>query len=235
VVDHEREHLCEHLQRSPRRLSAARERDLREYPRHHVAGDTVHELLSEIDFLRSRTAIDGLLHDFRQLAFSGIKRALEIDGACKSYEGAVELHVGLPNYFKETTGEDWGLAAFFGGAAHNYKLTLHCYVLGPARHYDWEGSDVQDVFARATADVRTWIAELEDGQEEAEEDEPSEAARRCDGCRHWSRHKGTIGLVANGREPMYLTSLCRRKPRRKDASRRTRESDTCEKWEARDV
>lgn len=49
-------HKCEHLERAPRRLSAEREAYLRDYPRHYDAGDTVHELLSEVDFLRSETA-----------------------------------------------------------------------------------------------------------------------------------------------------------------------------------
>ena len=106
---------------------------------------------------------DDLLREFRELVFSGIKRSLELDGHCKSYEGAVEFHVQLPNYFKETHGEDHGFMAAMGSdPGPNYKLTLHCYVLGPARHYDWEDSDVVDVFARATADVQRWISELEE-------------------------------------------------------------------------
>ena len=106
---------------------------------------------------------DDLLREFRELVFSGIKRSLEQDGYCKSYEGALEFHVRLPNYFKEVHGEDHGFMAAMGGdPGPNYKLTLHCYVLGPARHYDWEDSDVVDVFARATADVQRWISELEE-------------------------------------------------------------------------
>lgn len=53
----------------------------------------------------------------------------------------------------------------------------------------------------------------------------------CRNCRHWSTHRGTMGLVANGREPTYLTSVCRKMPRRKDLTRYTRENDRCEKFE----
>jgi hypothetical protein len=67
-----KEHLCENLERTPRRLSAVREEFLREYPRHYVAGDTVHELLSEVDFLRAQVVEvqrqrDQALADFEKL------------------------------------------------------------------------------------------------------------------------------------------------------------------------
>lgn len=103
-----------------------------------------------------------LVADFQALVFSGVKRALEIDGHCKSYEGTVEFHCSLPDYFRATQGESWGLSAAFGVGDFSYVLELHCYVLGPGRHYEWSGADQADLFERATADVKKWIAELEE-------------------------------------------------------------------------
>lgn len=112
-------------------------------------------------------SVESLVHDFRKLVFAGVAKALAQDGHCKSYEGTVELHTCWPNYFEANGQENWGMTAAFGGSSDphgmHYKLVLHCYVLGPGRHYKWEGGDIEDVFERAVADVSQWVAELDEG------------------------------------------------------------------------
>ena len=62
----------------------------------------------------------------RRKVMKAIRQQLEYDPHCKSYEGAFEWTVCYPNYFDDETGTQKPAA---------YILTLHCYVLGPARHY----------------------------------------------------------------------------------------------------
>lgn len=75
--------------------------------------------------------------------FSLIARALKLDGVHKSYEGAIELH--LPGYF--------GNAMF--------RIILHCYVLGPTRHYEWTGVSLHEALASANKDVTEWEDEVQ--------------------------------------------------------------------------
>jgi hypothetical protein len=90
------------------------------------------------------------LDAFRELVHRGVKRALEIDGHCKHYEGRMVYTVEVPPYFD------------FAEAPCVHTLFLACYVLGPSRHYQWRGTSADEVFALATADVEKWIAELEE-------------------------------------------------------------------------
>lgn len=80
----------------------------------------------------------GRLEAYRAKLFAEIKRELEIDGHCKSYEGRVELH--------------W--PCYFGG---EYSIHLACYVLGPARGYDYYGETWDECFDKAEADLDSWI------------------------------------------------------------------------------
>jgi hypothetical protein len=89
---------------------------------------------------------------FRALVFSGIKRALEADGYCKSYEGRIV--VAFPDYFHEHGEPD-------DRDPNAYSVDLHCYVLGPHRHYNWTGRTLGEALRKATRDVRRWIKELE--------------------------------------------------------------------------
>lgn len=87
----------------------------------------------------------------RQRVFAYIEAYLEEDGHCKSYEGAWSLH--FPNYFVDPENPSkWD---------EPYAATLHCYLLGPARHYDWRGKSWGEVFDRAEKDINRWIGERE--------------------------------------------------------------------------
>lgn len=40
---------------------------------------------------------------------------------------------------------------------------LHCYVIGPSRHYEWRGRTMDEALDKAEADINTWIEEWEGG------------------------------------------------------------------------
>ena len=84
----------------------------------------------------------------RKVVMKAIEEQPADDPCCKSYEGAFEWTVCYPNYFDDETGDS--------GADH-YVLTLHCYVLGPARHYDWRGKTMDEVLDKAEKDIDSWI------------------------------------------------------------------------------
>jgi hypothetical protein len=91
------------------------------------------------------------LDAFRELVHRGIRRALEIDGTHKGYEGAMAYTIDVPSFFD-----------FQEAAPCVHSLFLRCYVLGPSRQYQWRGTSADEVFTLATTDVERWIAELED-------------------------------------------------------------------------
>lgn len=85
---------------------------------------------------------------------AGIKKALTIDCSCKSYEGFMELVIEFPDYFEmDRSKED---------APNQYVIRLHCYVLGPARHYEWRGRTLDEALDAAEKEISMWIAEVED-------------------------------------------------------------------------
>lgn len=87
------------------------------------------------------------IQQFRDLVYKGVARALELYGHCKSYEGAIDIH--YPGYHHKDGKGD-------------YYVELHCYVLGPSRHYTWWGDSVDDALSKATVDVQKWILEMEE-------------------------------------------------------------------------
>ena len=87
---------------------------------------------------------------FRKLRgklFSMIKKQLEEDPCCKSYEGALEVTCEYPNYFEDEKAE--GLPCF-------YCITLHCYVIGPARHYDFAGNSMSEALDKFESALNEW-------------------------------------------------------------------------------
>lgn len=82
------------------------------------------------------------IDELRRLVFEEIKRCLADDCHCKSYEGQVT--VVYPNYFDEPD---------------DFAIRLDCYLIGPARHYVWSGTSIDDCADKAIADVKKWIEE----------------------------------------------------------------------------
>ncbi len=92
----------------------------------------------------------------RRKVMVGIKKALAIDSTCKSYEGFMELVIEFPDYFEmDRSVED---------APNWYVIKLHCYVLGPARHYEWRGRTLDEALDAAEKEINMWIAEVEDDE-----------------------------------------------------------------------
>lgn len=87
----------------------------------------------------------------RARTFEGIKKALAIDSYCKSYEGAFEVLQLYTDYFEDNNAI----------AAPEVIIRLHCYVLGPARHYEWKGKTFEEALAKAEYDISDWIRVLE--------------------------------------------------------------------------
>lgn len=87
--------------------------------------------------------------ELRLMVNKAIGKYLEHDYGHKSYEGSWELNITFPDYFEDptgTSGPEW------------VSLKLHCYILGPNRHYTWEGTWKQ-VIEKAKKDIQEWIDE----------------------------------------------------------------------------
>lgn len=91
--------------------------------------------------------------ELRKKVMKAIAAQLAEDPHCKSYEGTFEWTVCYPDYFEDEEGTQ---------APRLYVLTLHCYVLGPGRHYDWHGKTMKEALDKAEKDILVWIGEVED-------------------------------------------------------------------------
>lgn len=95
--------------------------------------------------------IDGY-KEFLQLRRSVMKiLEKEMDDCHKSYEGTFEILFSYPNYFDEqNVGEQIDTPDYV-------KIILHCYVLGPHRHYEWTGKTIYEAVNKAKKDIKDWI------------------------------------------------------------------------------
>lgn len=86
--------------------------------------------------------------NLRKKVMKAIEEQLAIDSHCKSYEGAFAWTICYPDYFEDEDGSQ---------NASCFILTLHCYVLGPGRHYDWKGKTMDEAMDKAERDIYEWI------------------------------------------------------------------------------
>jgi len=77
----------------------------------------------------------------RERTFKFIREYLEKEPHCKMYDG--EFSIVFPNYFGNIP----------------WIIKLSCYVLGPARHYDWIGDSFEECLDKAEKDIDQWIKE----------------------------------------------------------------------------
>lgn len=84
----------------------------------------------------------------RNMVMNAIGKQLEEDGCCKSYEGAFEWIACYPNYFENPDPK---------AEPNYYALELHCYVLGPGRHYRWSGKTKTEVLDKAEREISSWL------------------------------------------------------------------------------
>jgi hypothetical protein len=85
------------------------------------------------------------LADLRTHLFDAIAFELHTGGGAKAYEGTFELH--FPNYW-ETRDQD-----------PRFSIVLHCYAVGPSRHYTWSGRTWASALNKCESDVQQWISE----------------------------------------------------------------------------
>lgn len=109
------------------------------------------DALSYIELLEANSADQKRFELLRAKTFEGIKKALAIDSHCKSYEGAFEVLHLYTDYFEDAQAI----------AKPEVVIRLHCYVLGPARHYEWKGRTFEEALAKAEYDISDWIRALE--------------------------------------------------------------------------
>lgn len=67
---------------------------------------------------------------------------IDMSFGCKSYEGTIEINMEYPNYFEG-----------YSDVPNLFTITVHCYVLGDARHTDFKGK----TFKEALDKFEHWI------------------------------------------------------------------------------
>ena len=88
----------------------------------------------------------------RRRVMQAIRRELERDSYCKSYEGTFEILVSYPDYFDWEDDNKPDQPNF-------YLIRMHCYVLGSGRHNEWEGRTLKEALDEAEKDINQWIRE----------------------------------------------------------------------------
>jgi hypothetical protein len=106
-----------------------------------------------IQHINAAPAVDERFSKLRKKVMQAIEEQLAIDCSCKSYEGTFEWNICYPDYFEDETGNK---------GASFYMLTLHCYVLGPGRHYQWKGKTMDETLDKAEKDIYRWLGGNED-------------------------------------------------------------------------
>lgn len=85
-----------------------------------------------------------LFSQLRRQVADYIREYLKNDCGHKSYEGTWEVLMSYPSYFDGDT----------ANAPPDFcRVTLHCYVLGPRMHYDWDGKSLWDALDQCKYDI----------------------------------------------------------------------------------
>ena len=90
------------------------------------------------------------LNALRERLFVMIERHLAEDPHCKSYEGAVEIVRSYPNVWEHRAGDQ-----------PEWKLHLHCYVIGGSRHHEFVGNTAGAVLDLFESWIDNEAAEIE--------------------------------------------------------------------------
>lgn len=84
----------------------------------------------------------------RKTVANMIRAELDKDQCCKSYEGTWEVMASYPNFFEDETGI---------APPDCYIIRLHCYVLGPSRHYTWRGETWGAALSACEKEIMGWM------------------------------------------------------------------------------
>lgn len=92
-----------------------------------------------------------LFEELRTMVNDAIHHAWEQGEPGKSYEGEWEITCHFPGAGEYDKGED--------SSPDCWHVVLHCYLIGPSRHYYWNGKTLGDALKKCQHDVSMWCAE----------------------------------------------------------------------------
>ena len=88
----------------------------------------------------------------RKRLFEAIGKALSEDCG-KSYEGAFFIGQAFPNYYEDEEAKEQPFM---------WYIHLDCYIVGPYRHYDWDGKTLDEALDKCEEDINEWLEETEE-------------------------------------------------------------------------
>lgn len=91
-------------------------------------------------------------YSLRKRLFEAIGKALKEDCG-KSYEGAFFIGQAFPNYYDDEEAKEQPFM---------WYIHLDCYIVGPHRHYDWDGKTLDEVIDKCEKDIFSWLEDPED-------------------------------------------------------------------------
>ena len=87
----------------------------------------------------------------REKILGFIKQKYESGDGIKMYDGRMNITFEFPIYTDDPDGT----------ALPGVNIHLDCYVIGPRRHYDWNGENFEIALDKAEKDIDEWILEDE--------------------------------------------------------------------------
>lgn len=79
----------------------------------------------------------GEFYRLRQAVFASLDICYKQGDAGKSYEGSFAIY--FPSYH-----------------ANVWTITCDCSLLGPHRHYQWDGTSLMEAVKKAETDIKSW-------------------------------------------------------------------------------
>jgi len=89
--------------------------------------------------------------ELRKKILSFIDKKYKAGEGIKMYEGRMNVSFEFPIYTDDPQGT----------ANPEVNIHLDCYVIGPARHYDWSGETFEIALNKAEKDIKEWIRDDE--------------------------------------------------------------------------
>lgn len=86
----------------------------------------------------------------REKVFNAVRYCKERGEPGKSYEGTFEVHFEYPSWCDN---DDIKAPPCF------CEIRLHCYLIGPSRHYTWTGKNMESALNKCRRDIEKWCKE----------------------------------------------------------------------------
>ena len=87
----------------------------------------------------------------RKMVFEAIGRERERGEPGKSYEGIFEIHFEYPDQLSDIEADEKPCYC---------EIVLHCYLIGPSRHYRWKGRTMEESLKLCKKDIKEWCKEV---------------------------------------------------------------------------